>query len=302
MLFLDKTQEKRSDHRKNVDQLLDKINESDAILVGAASGMSSAAGHDYYYRRSETFVKWFGDFEKKYGFHNAFDGYYYCYRSREEFWAFTSTFIRLIYESKAGQPYKDLIILLQGKKYHILTTNQDTLFEQVGSPEQISAIQGDWRYFQCRHRCHDEIYYNKEQIYQMSNAIKDCKIPSELVPRCPKCGGEMEPWVRGFQFLEGEKYREEYAKCNTFLANNKDKRILFLELGVGRMTPMFIQQPFWQLTYSLPNAYYITINPKDAVLPKELDQKGWAIREDIASVLRDAVKRKAMGDDFESLA
>ena len=279
-------------HQENVDKLLNEMDKADAILVGAASGMSASAGHDYYYRRSSTFIKWFGEFEKKYGFHNTFEGYYYPYRTREEFWAFTALSIRLIYESEAGQPYEDLKALLKGKNYHILTTNQDTLFEKICPPEKISAIQGDWRYFQCRHRCHDELYYNKEQVYKMTESVENCRIPSGLIPRCPRCGGEMEPWVRGFEFLEGEKYREEYAKCSSFLAENKDKRILFLELGVGRMTPMFIQQPFWNLTYSLPKAYYITINPKDALLPGELREKGYAIHEDIGAVLRDAVKQQ----------
>lgn len=36
-----------------------------------------------------------------------------------------------------------------------------------------------------------------------------------------------------------------------------DKKILFIELGVDRMTPMFIQEPFWHLTASMKNAYYI---------------------------------------------
>ena len=84
-------------------------------------------------------------------------------------------------------------------------------------------------------------------------------------------------------------YKEEYRKINEFLIANQDKKILFLELGVGRMTPMFIQEPFWNLTYSLPRAFYITINPKDAILPQALVGKGIAIKEDIASVLRDAV-------------
>ena len=74
---------------------------------------------------------------------------------------------------------------------------------------------------------------------------------------------------------------------------NKHKKILFLELGVGRMTPMFIQQPFWNMTYSLPQAYYITINPKDALLPDELEGKGTAIKEDIAMVLQRAVEKTA---------
>lgn len=82
-----------------------------------------------------------------------------------------------------------------------------------------------------------------------------------------------------------------YEKLNAFLGANKDKKILFLELGVGRMTPMFIQEPFWNLTYSLPQAFYITVNPKDALLPKQLKNKGLAIREDIAKVMADLRKQ-----------
>lgn len=73
---------------------------------------------------------------------------------------------------------------------------------------------------------------------------------------------------------------------------NKDKNILFLELGVGRMTPMFIREPFWNMTYSWPKAFYIAINPQDALLPKELKEKGFTIKEDIAGVLENAIKRK----------
>ena len=65
---------------------------------------------------------------------------------------------------------------------------------------------------------------------------------------------------------------------------------MFLEIGVGRMTPMFIQEPFWNLTYALPQAFYITVNPKDALLPTELSDKGLAIKEDIAKVLEDTKK------------
>ena len=285
------------EHNKNVSLLLEKMEWADAILVGAASGMSAAAGHRFYYERDDDFIRLFGEFEKKYGFHNGFDGYYHPYPTRAEFWAFTATFIQHIYESSGGEPYANLQLLLSGKNYHILTTNQDTLFEQICPPEKISAIQGDWRYFQCLHRCHDAIYDNREQVRQMVDAIADCRVPEDLIPRCPKCGREMEPWVRGLSFLEGTKYREEYRKVNTFLTENRDRKILFLELGVGRMTPMFIQQPFWDLTYQLLQSFYITINPKDALLPIELVEKGAKIKEDIAVVLRDAVQqhRKELG-------
>lgn len=102
----------------------------------------------------------------------------------------------------------------------------------------------------------------------------------------------VQKWNRGFghgHFWK-EKYREEYNKLNTFLKANQNKKILFLELGVGRMTPMFIQEPFWKMTYAWPDAYYITINSRDALVPEELKQKGFAIHEDIAKVLADVRK------------
>ena len=102
----------------------------------------------------------------------------------------------------------------------------------------------------------------KKLIEEMYVNIRDCRIPTELIPHCPKCGRELEPWVRGFTFLEGEKYREEYNKWNRFLMENKDKNILFLELGVGRMTPMFIREPFWNMTYSWPKAFYIALSTR----------------------------------------
>lgn len=174
-----------------------------------------------------------------------------------------------------------------------MTTNQDFQFNRVVSEEKLSAIQGDSRYYQCSRRCHDQIYYNKDMVYAMNAAIdENLCIPAKMIPRCPKCGAQMEPWVRGDTFLEGAKYRDEYRKINEFLEKNKEKKILFLELGVGRMTPMFIQEPFWNLTYSLPKAFYITINPKDALLPGEIEQKGLAIKEDIALVLQEAVRVK----------
>ena len=275
---------------RNIKTLVDKIQDADAILVGAAAGMSAACGYNFFYQNDEIFEKYLGEFGRKYGYTGAFNGFYYRYPSREAHWAFLARMSYMEYECETGKPYYDLMELIRDRNYHIMTTNQDFQFTRVVPEEKLSAIQGDSRYFQCSRRCHDEIYYNKEMVYAMNDAIdENLCIPPDMIPRCPKCGAEMEPWVRGFTFLEGKKYKDEYRKINEFLEENKEKKILFLELGVGRMTPKFIQEPFWNLTYSLPRAMYITINPKDAILPQALVGKGIAIKEDIASVLRDAV-------------
>lgn len=281
-------------YKKAIKHLINKFDESTAILVGAASGMSAAAGYKHYYERDEYFVEHFGEYEKKYGFHNSFDGFYYRYKSLEEEWGYNVKFVGDIIDEPVGEPYKDLMKLLEGKNYHILTTNQDLQFVKIGvADDKLSQIQGEWRFFQCARRCHDALYDAVEPIKKMRAAIdENLAVPRELIPKCPKCGSFMTHWVRGYEFLEGKRYRDEYRKTNEFIRKNRNKKILFLELGVGRMTPMFIQEPFWKLTYSLPQAHYITINPKDALLPDMIKDKGYAIKYDIAKVFHDAVKMK----------
>lgn len=54
---------------------------------------------------------------------------------------------------------------------------------------------------------------------------------------------------------------------------------------------MFIQEPFWNLTLSLPDARYIAVNDRYDFLPKEIEDKGMTIVGDIAKVLRDAAEQ-----------
>ena len=56
------------DKIKNVAEL---IRQADAVLVGAGSGLSSAAGYNHYHY-NEIFKKYFKDFEQTYGIRNLF--------------------------------------------------------------------------------------------------------------------------------------------------------------------------------------------------------------------------------------
>ena len=75
---------KSKSYEEQVKLFAEHIKEAGAIVVGAASGMSAAAGYRHYYERDKDFVENLGDFEKKYGYHNSFDGFYYHYRTSEE--------------------------------------------------------------------------------------------------------------------------------------------------------------------------------------------------------------------------
>lgn len=274
--------------------LAQKVKEADHIIVGGASGLSAAGGGDFYYTDSSSFYKYFGKFAKKYGFKGAFAGMGYDWPSREAFWGYLTTFLYTNQHAPLRSPYKDLQKMLKGKDYFILTTNQDTQAIKAFPEDKVAAIQGDHRYFQYSQQCTDEIWDAVKPVEQMIEAMGDgTAILTEMIPRCPHYGAEAFPWVRGYgNFLEGTKYHEEYQKITDYLTKNmNDGKVLFLELGVGRMTPMFIQEPFWELTAQLPNAYDVMINRDYQFLPKKINDKGLAIKDDIAKVLDDVVKK-----------
>lgn len=269
-----------------------KIKEADHIIVGGASGLSAAGGCDFYYTDSPSFYKYFGKFSKKYGIKGTFDGMRYHWQSREEFWGYLATFLYTTQHAPLRSPYKDLQKILKGKDYFILTTNQDTQAIKAFPEEKVAEIQGDHRYFQCSRQCTDDIWDAVKPVEEMVKAMGDgTGVPTDMIPHCPHCGAEAFPWVRGYgNFLEGTRYHQEYAKATDYLKHNmNDSKVLFLELGVGRMTPMLIQEPFWALTDQLPDAYDIMVNRDYQFLPKKIEDKGQAIKADLAQVLDDVV-------------
>ena len=209
------------------------------------------------------------------------------------------TFLHTTQTAPVRHPYLNLDALLKGKDFFILTTNQDTQFVKLYPEEKVAEIQGDHRFFQCAACCTDDTWDAVKPVADMVAAMGDgTKIPTDLIPRCPHCGGEAFPWVRGYgNFLQGKKYEEQYEKISRYVLEHKDSKILFLELGVGRMTPMFIQEPFWNMTLSFPHARYIAVNDKYDFLPKQLEDKGMTIVADIAQVLRDARNTMESGDN-----
>ena len=276
-------------YQEQISEFARQLKEADCVIVGGASGLSAAGGGDFYYGDTPSFRQHFGKYASKYGFKGAFDGMMRGFDSREEHWGYIATFLHTTQTAPVRAPYIILDEILHGKDFHILTTNQDTQFMKIYADAQVSEIQGDHRFFQCSQCCCDKTWDAVKPVEEMIQAMEDgTSIPTEMIPRCPHCGAEAFPWVRGYgNFLQGKKYEEQYQKISDYIQRNRDKKLLFIELGVGRLTPMFIQEPFWNLTLSLPDAYYISVNEKYDFLPKQIEDKGIAILGDIGIVLRD---------------
>ncbi len=286
------TKKKPLPYEEQIEAFAKAVKDADCVVIGGASGLSAAGGGDFYYAPTESFYKHFGKFAERYGFRGAFEGSFHRYDKAEDKWAYLSTFLNTTLSAPVRKPYADLERILTDKDYFILTTNQDTQAIKVFPEDKVAEIQGDHRFFQCSRCCTDDTWDATEPVKEMIEAQGDgTTIPTELIPRCPHCGAEAFPWVRGYgNFLTGEKYHAEYEKVSQYILEHKDKKILFVELGVGRMTPMFIQEPFWELTKALPNASYIAVNDQYDFVPKSIEDKGMAIVGNIATVLEDVIE------------
>lgn len=265
--------------------LKDAIRSADAILIGAGAGLSTAAGFTY---SGERFDRFFPDFIKKYHFRDMYTGGFYPFQTKEEFWAYWSRYILINrYETPPKPVYTKLLNLVKDRDYFVLTTNVDHCFQKAGfDKERLFYTQGDYGLFQCSTPCHRRTYDNEAVILQMIDRQKDMRIPSDLVPRCPKCGEPMTMNLRSDEtFVEDLGWNEAASRYVNFVQTHEGKKLLLLELGVGNNTPGIIKYPFWRLTAQNPNATFVSVNSGETECPKEIEDRAILLNADLADVI-----------------
>ena len=273
MYFSRLTRQSTRSFSAQIDRLQAALDEADAIIVGAGSGLSTAAGYTY---SGERFERLFGDFAVRYGFSDMYAGGFYPYDSLEEYWAFWSRYVMCNrYESTPKPVYERLLALVRGRDYFVITTNVDHCFQRAGFDKQrLFYTQGDYGLFQCSRPCCQQTWDNEQAIRAMVERQKDLRIPSELVPHCPNCGAPMTMNLRcDDTFVENEGWHRAASRYNDFLRRHEGMRTLLLELGVGGNTPGIIKYPFWQMCAGNPQATYACVNLGEAVAPVEIDRQ-----------------------------
>ena len=235
------------------------IDEADFVLIGAGAGLSTAAGIDY---TGERFEKYFKDFIEEYNFTDMYSSGFYPFESLEEKWAYWARHVFANrYDVGKTEVYQKLLKLVENKDYFVLTTNVEHQFWINGfEDERIFATQGDYGLLQCEKACHDKLYPNRGQVYEWLDKTENFRIPPQLVPKCPVCGGEMDLNLRKDNyFVEDEKWHEMNKNYSNFL-NRADGNIVLLEIGVGYNTPGIIRYPFEQMAYNNKDITLIRLN------------------------------------------
>ncbi len=269
----------------DIARLKRELDTADAVVIGAGAGLSTSAGFTY---GGERFHRYFSDFEAKYGYHDMYSGGFYPYATPEERWAFWS---RTIYINRYLDPpkpvYQDLLQLVRGKDYFVLTTNVDHCFQKAGFDKQrLFYTQGDYGLWQCSRPCHQKTYDNEAAVRKMFTQQRNLRVPSDLVPHCPVCGAPMSMNLRvDDTFVEDVGWHAAAGRYEAFLRSHQGQHLLFLELGVGGNTPVIIKYPFWNMTHQNPRANYACINLAEAYCPKEIQKQAICIDGDIGNVL-----------------
>ena len=285
-----------------VEKLKTALREAEAVVIGAGAGLSTSAGFIY---TGERFEKHFGDFARKYHFTDMYSGGFYPYETQEEFWAYWSRYIYINRYMNPPKPvYEQLLDLVTDKDYFVLTTNVDHCFQKAGfDKRRLFYTQGDYGLFQCSGPCHQSTYDNEESIRKMvlSQGFEiaengalilpegkklSMSVPSDLLPRCPKCGRPMTTNLRSDdKFVEDQGWNDAAKRYSAFMNTHQDKKTVFLEAGTGWNTPSIIKFTFWQMVNDWPGATYACLNYGEAYAPEEIREKSICVNRDIGETI-----------------
>ena len=280
-------------YEDQIRQAAKMIREADYVLLGVGAGMSIAAGAIY---GGEWFKENFADFRAKYGdgpyMQDMYGAGFYPYPSEEAYWGYWSKqCMKAGIEADHTALHKTLLSMLDGKKIFCLSTNVDGQLEKAGlTADKIFCTQGDYFHIQCAKSCHPNRYDARELFRQMDAARMDCLIPSNMVPKCPVCGGRMNMNLRIDQyFVQDEEWYMAEKRFGAFLSEaiSSGRKICLLELGVGFNTPTIIRFPFEKLTRENEQISLLRLNLNEAVIPEHLGARAIGINADMKQSIED---------------
>ena len=205
-----------------------------------------------------------------------------------------------------GYTLDDLLAVLSGQKEHtlrketavqaappkvnLLVDIQDKLKAGKGAGYAHWAKVFNLKQMQCARPCHDTRYPSLELAEKLAAAEQDGRIPTELVPRCPKCGGPMDIHMgAGERMIPDTSARERFQN---FLAAYHGKNLVVLELGVGWRNQL-IKAPLMRLVANEPNATYVTINLGEVYIADNIKEKSFGLDGRLDELL--PALRKACG-------
>ena len=277
----------REDRTPKLARAVELLGEADFILIGGAAGLSAAGGMDY---QSPQVLRESFPALAALGYHTLWEALWDPKRSllqKQGMTAAEALWAR--YDFPVIGAYRDLLALVEGKNYFVLSSNIDDQFYKAGfDPQRVFCPQNSIADFQCSVPCCRALW-DGEEIYRNLVAHMDpvtyaCR--EEDLPRCPRCGAPAVRNMRGRACFIPDKVMATRGAFEDFWARAQGGRTGFLELGVGFNSPGLIRHPFQRMTQFWPRAHLIRVNRDYPSVPDKLGERGLALGGDLGENLR----------------
>lgn len=149
--------------------------------------------------------------------------------------------------------------------------------------DKVYEIEGNWMEMRCGHMCHKDVYPAMEAIHNMAAAEKDGKVPSDMIPKCSKCGASMV-------LYNAEPPKEGITEAwDGFLKESHGKNLVILELGIGWRNQL-IKAPLMNLAAQEPYSTYVTINLGEIYIADKIREKSFGLDGDLDVILSEIAK------------
>ena len=269
-------------YSERISFLRQAVQEADHIIIGAGSGLTTAAGIDY---AGDDFRREFAPWIERYGFTDLYTSSFHPFETPEEYWAYWAKHIWFSrYRTGATELYKTL--LHRFPEAFIVTTNVDAQFELAGFPtERIFATQGDYRWFQPASGSPKTLVDNREWVFRVLPLIHDCRIPTEMIPTMPDGSPASLNLRIDDTFVEDFHWHQQARRYTDFVHRASQDNLLLLEFGIGYNTPGIIRLPFEQMAQRFPHTTLVRFNCDNPEPYIEDMPRFTAFTEDIATVI-----------------
>jgi len=170
-----------------------------------------------------------------------------------------------------------LLEMVREKDYFVYTSNVDACFSRAGfAADRIYTPQGEWTYYQCMTPCRsDSVFESRSMLDEILPLVSDDgSVPTEKVPLCPNCGGQVFGNVRigdVFAHKMFDDANRRFVQWVEDIAIAKHKLVV-IEVGAGFSTPTVTRFPMEAIVRELSDAgaSLIRVNPSDSEVPSDL--------------------------------
>ncbi len=217
---------------EKLEEIKQIINQSEAILITAGSGMGVDSGLPDF-RGKDGFWKAYPMASKLNLSFEELANPKWFYTNHSMAWAFYGHRYELYKKTIPHDGFKMLLDLVKSKNnnYFVFTSNVDGQFQKAGfDSDKIIECHGSISHFQCLYNCSKNIWEKNEEFDIDINILV-----SKILPRCPHCNEIARPNILMFGVFNwnGRRTSEQEERYTEWKRANKGKKILIIELGAG---------------------------------------------------------------------